>query len=544
MKLRALILVALLVGCGRDKEAATYADSDAATADAGPPDADASDSLEAASPDAGVDASDAPAFTLPASCAGSPTPPTSLVCTGLYADVATKTLAPGVEAYTPAVPLWSDGASKQRWISLPAGTTIDNANPDEWIFPVGTKVWKEFSKDGKRVETRLWQKVSATFWVNATFAWNADESAATRSDGGDIPWGTGTYHIPTNDECQKCHRGRNDHILGFEQTLLGLAGAQGMTLGRLVAEGRLTHPPASTTLVIGDDGTALAAPALAWMHVNCGTTCHNRNSNATAWSTGMFLRLDPTQLDGRSVKGFDTLTTTIGVAETSPNWPGRTRIIAHDPAHSLLYQLISHRGTGNQMPPIATSVVDEADIPLVAAWIEQLAPTAMDAGRDAVDAGAEASAGDAPSSDVAGAGAGGAGGGAAGAGGAGGGAAGTGGAAGGAAGTGGGAGGAPDAGAPDAPDASAADAPADTASGTPDADISDDAGAADAPAADAPAADADDADAPAGPVSASRAGAPGARYRAIVRGGAFSGVSRVGRSTPLALRSKARIAQY
>ena len=145
-----------------------------------------------------------------------------------------------------------------------------------------------------------------------------------------------------------------------------------MTLGRLVAEGRLTSPPKTTTLVIGDDGTALAAPALAWLHVNCGTTCHNRNSNATAWSTGMFLRLDPTALDGRSSKGFDTLTTTIGVAETSPNWPGRSRIVAHDPAHSLLYQLISHRGTGNQMPPIATSVVDEADIPLIAAWIEQL----------------------------------------------------------------------------------------------------------------------------------------------------------------------------
>jgi hypothetical protein len=41
------------------------------------------------------------------------------------------------------------------------------------------------------------------------------------------------------------------------------------------------------------------------------------------------------------------------------------------------------------MPPIATSVVDEADIPLVAAWIEQLVPAAApDAGpRDAADRG-------------------------------------------------------------------------------------------------------------------------------------------------------------
>ncbi|HVU51859.1 MAG TPA: hypothetical protein VHL80_14280, partial [Polyangia bacterium] len=382
-----LALVLAVAACGRLKgetpDAAAPEELDGATSRS------SSDAADAA-PAAGADG----ALRLPASCDGATTPPVSLVCTALYADIESKALAPGVEAYAPAVPLWSDGASKQRWIALPPGTKIDNTNADEWIFPVGTKVWKEFSKDGKRVETRLWQKVSAAYWVNATYAWNADESAATRSDGGDIPWDGGTYHIPTNDECQKCHRGRTDHILGFDQALLGMAGAQGMTLGRLVAEGRLTSPPKTTTLVIGDDGTALAAPALAWLHVNCGTTCHNRNSNATAWSTGMFLRLDPTMLDGRSVKGFDTLTTTIGVAVTSPSWPGRTRIVPRDPARSLLYQLISHRGTGNQMPPIATSVVDEADIPLVEAWIEQLPPTPTDDGgaRDGGergDAGAE-----------------------------------------------------------------------------------------------------------------------------------------------------------
>jgi hypothetical protein len=435
MKRAALILL-IAVGCGRVKnegaDAVDFTETEDAASDGGAPEVESpvrgpSDANGPGDVGATLDADDG-GLRLPASCTGATTPPTSLVCTGLYADITTKTVAPGVEPYAPAVPLWSDGASKQRWIFLPPGTTIDNTNAEEWVFPVGTKAWKEFSKDGKRVETRLWQKVTATFWVNATYAWNADESVATRSDGGDIPWNGGTYHIPTNDECQKCHRGRNDRLLGFEQGLLGLAGAQGMTLGRLVAEGRLTVPPKSTTLVIGDDGTGLAPPALAWMHVNCGTTCHNRNSNATAWSTGMFLRLDPTELDGRSVKAFDSLTTTIDVPETSPNWPGRTRIVSHDPARSLLYQLISHRGTGNQMPPIATSVVDEADIPLVAAWIEQLPPrmsvpdaaageagatdgghgeTAEDAGAPGVDAPAvdagviDAPAADAPAVDAA-----------------------------------------------------------------------------------------------------------------------------------------------
>jgi hypothetical protein len=343
------------------------------------------DAAEASDGAATGDASDGPvSLALPVSCASDTNmPPKALVCTGLYADIATKQINPGIAAYAPAVPLWSDGATKQRWIYLPRGSKIDNSNPNEWVFPVGTKVWKEFSRDGTRVETRLWQKVDATYWVDAAYAWSADESTATRSDGGDIPWGDGgTYHIPTPDECQQCHRGRSDRILGFEQGLLGMAGATGLTLGQLAANGQLTVPPPAGLLVIGDDGTGLAAPALAWLHVNCGTTCHNQNSSSTAWASGLFMRLDTAQLDGRSVKGFDTLTTAIGVAAVSPGWKGKTRIVPHNPAQSLLYQLISHRGTGNQMPPIATNVVDQADIPLVEAWIETMAPLAVDGGTD------------------------------------------------------------------------------------------------------------------------------------------------------------------
>jgi len=75
-------------------------------------------------------------------------------------------------------------------------------------------------KQGRRVETRLWQKVRDQFWVDATYAWNGDESAAVQSGGGDIPFAGGIYHIPTQDECEKCHRGRTEHILGFEQVEL------------------------------------------------------------------------------------------------------------------------------------------------------------------------------------------------------------------------------------------------------------------------------------------------------------------------------------
>src|SRR6476661_6140131 len=129
-----------------------------------------------------------------------------------------------------------------------------------------------------------------------------------------MPIGSGTYHIPTGDECEKCHRGRSEHILGFEQVELGLPGASGITLADLVSQGRLSVPPATTALAIGDDGTGAAAPALGWLHANCGITCHNGNTNAIAFPSGLRFRLDPTQLDGRSSAGFDPLRTGVGVA--------------------------------------------------------------------------------------------------------------------------------------------------------------------------------------------------------------------------------------
>lgn len=341
----------------------------------------------------GGDALDAPSEgDVATPCTATGVLATTLACTGLYSDIAHKTLAPGVRFYQPAVSLWADNATKMRWIQFPPGTQIDVSNPNEWKFPIGTKVWKEFSRDGNRVETRMFEKFDdgpPPIWKHATFAWNADESAATTSGGGDIPWGTdgGTYHIPTFSECDQCHNGRTDHVLGFEQVSLGEQGAAGLTLAELVKANLVTPVPARTDLVLGDDGTGVAAPALAWLHVNCGVTCHNGNSNANCYGQNMRLRLDPSTLDGRPITDtdFDALRTTISVAaRTRTGW---TRIVPGDPSHSLLVQFISYRGTNNppggQMPPIASKLVDTDDVAKVIDWVSKLPSPPVDAGPDA-----------------------------------------------------------------------------------------------------------------------------------------------------------------
>src|SRR5688572_13616865 len=81
--------------------------------------------------------------------------PERLSASGLYSGPATESLAPDVRSFRPRFELWSDGASKRRFIWLPPGTQIETSDMDEWQFPVGTKLWKEFTRDGVRVETRL-----------------------------------------------------------------------------------------------------------------------------------------------------------------------------------------------------------------------------------------------------------------------------------------------------------------------------------------------------------------------------------------------------
>src|SRR5262245_10833144 len=91
-----------------------------------------------------------------------PLPPT-LAATGLYADPATREIAADVMAFAPQYPLWSDGAAKKRWIRLPPGASIDGSDPDAWRFPIGTRLWKEFTF-GRRVETRFLERLPDGTW--------------------------------------------------------------------------------------------------------------------------------------------------------------------------------------------------------------------------------------------------------------------------------------------------------------------------------------------------------------------------------------------
>jgi hypothetical protein len=310
--------------------------------------------------------------------------PTDLECIGLFSNVAERKVYAGVQEYTPASILWSDGAFKNRWVRFPKGTRIDSSDPGEWEFPVGTRFFKEFGYDEVGVlETRIFLKQRSDYWVYTTYIWDAEHKGAVREDSGvELDAGSiGKHHVPSTRECDQCHGGRRDRILGFEATSLGQANAQGLTLGKLVDDDMLTEPPPRVDMVVGDDGTGMGAPVVAWLHINCGVSCHNADENSEAYSTGLRLKLDPVALDGRSSAEFSAVMSTVGVKAHSLQWSNQTRITPGDPANSLLYKLISSRGGGknSQMPPIASLRVDTEHVAMIAAWINSLPPTAADA---------------------------------------------------------------------------------------------------------------------------------------------------------------------
>jgi hypothetical protein len=328
-----------------------------------------------------------------AGCDSDAESPGDLCCTGLYSDCATKTIAPDVTAYAPAYTLWSDGAQKSRWIYLPPGSQIDTSDMDDWSFPVGTKVWKEFrwpSTDagaayegapaGQRVETRLlWKRDFG--WDVLDYRWSADQSSATLLLGGATGVDGTTYEIPPVSECYECHEGRNDMVLGFDLIGTGAPGAQGMTLAELATAGRLTRPPPSTSIVIPEDETNLAAPTLGFLHVNCGVTCHNGNEGAEAIATSIRFKLLAAQMypeggAGR-VSELDTYVTTVNVtASDMPN--GMTyRLVVPGHAKQSLVPLMAlardpDAGGFDPMPPIASHVADSVDVAKVQAWIDAL----------------------------------------------------------------------------------------------------------------------------------------------------------------------------
>lgn len=277
-------------------------------------------------------------------------PPASLLETG-FGTLTTQTFAP-------QYPLWSDGAKKQRFIYLPAGSQIDASDANAWQFPVGTKLWKQFVYDGALGETRFMQRTERG-WLYATY-----DAGGALADARGV---RGEHPLPSVAECRACHANGPTPVLGFSALQLSTdrdpnaphAEAPGaLDLRELLVGGMLANAPLFLVVPPRIPGPPVERAALGYLHGNC-SGCHREGGAIDA--LGMFL-------DAPHARA-----TTIGRA--SHLAPGTNRIAPGHPETSLVVARISSREPATQMPPLGTRVVDDAAVQTLRTWIATLEET-------------------------------------------------------------------------------------------------------------------------------------------------------------------------
>lgn len=279
----------------------------------------------------------------------------------------------GVVPYGINATFWSDGADKDRHIGIPNGTAISINAEDDWDFPPGSVLVKNFSLNGKLIETRHLMRHPDGAWAGYTYEWNATETEATRVRGGKVENIDGQDWIfPDEAMCLACHTAAAGVALGPETGQMNrdfTYPSTGRTHGQLetldavsMFSSPLQGDPA-TLPVMPDpmDATAdLGERARAYLHTNCAQ-CH-RPGGPT-----------PVGVDLR----YTTLLANTAACDITPTAGdlglNMARIIAPgDAARSVLIERMSRRDTSG-MPPIGSSLVDTAGVTLLTDWVNSLA---------------------------------------------------------------------------------------------------------------------------------------------------------------------------
>lgn len=260
----------------------------------------------------------------------------------------------GLRAYTVNVPLWSDGAEKERWISLPAGATVDVGPDGHWNFPVDTVLVKQFRLGEVLLETRLLVH-HPDGWAGYTYVWDETGADAFLLDGIDTRAVDGQdWTFPSRTQCLRCHTEVAQRSLGTTTAQLNQAD-QLDRLADLLSAPLDPDPPALPAL----DGPApIEERAKALLDVNCAM-CHQPGGPGGG---AMDLR-------------WTTPLAEMGVCDVPPAYgdvgPGDRLLAPGDASRSILVLRMRDRA-GFRMPPVGSNVVDADGVALLEAWIDGL----------------------------------------------------------------------------------------------------------------------------------------------------------------------------
>ena len=268
--------------------------------------------------------------------------------------------------YLPAHGFWSDNALKNRWFAIPDGTQITILPDGRFELPIGSVTVKEFVLGGALVETRLLVRHQDGLWAGYTYQWNGGDAELVPTTGADAVGGGGEpWEIPTRGECVQCHTGSWGGLLGMSSQQMDALqvypnGAINNQLDLLVRLGMITGDvPRPGPFAAIDAGDApLDARARAYLHVNCAFCHFEGGTGGGELDLRYGLSLAESGMCGEPNRGD------LGLK-------GARIVTAGSPELSILYQRMQVRNE-DQMPPIASEIVDDVGVELIGAWIRSL----------------------------------------------------------------------------------------------------------------------------------------------------------------------------
>jgi len=319
--------------------------------------------------------------------------PPRLSDTGLFVPGTPERLRPGVRGFQPQYVLWSDGASKRRWILLPRGASIDARDADAWRFPRGTKLWKEFAVDGRAVETRYIEHRADGGWTFASYVWNEAGSDALLAPERGVSVAVagapgGRYAVPGRFDCLACHGGAPTPVLGFSALQLSsdrdplaphakAALSDDLDLQRLLSRGLLRGLPDEVAaqpprIAAGSD---LERAALGYLHANCGH-CHHRAGGQVPVALTLAQRMAAPAASRAEVLQSLVEAPSRFQPPRPLRHPASLPIVAPGQPHaSVLVARLQSRQPLIQMPPLGTQVPDAEGLALVQRWIAHDLPS-------------------------------------------------------------------------------------------------------------------------------------------------------------------------
>lgn len=294
-----------------------------------------------------------------------------------------------------STPLFSDYASKYRFLYLPPGTTLNYDAIEAFDMPVGTAMAKTFALpfdsglSGPGFETVIETRLlihRESGWTTLVYLWQQDRAELALA-GANVPWSMnqdGTivdfeYRVPSRGECKVCHQfntgdqsritpigpkarllNRNVIVDGVERNQLEWWSDAGWLAG-LPPIDDVPQAPDYT-----DTSADLTARAKGYLDVNCAH-CHRAEGFASISGLRLGYFVDHTSFQ-------------YGICKQPPGYDGGEAGLSYDivPGNadeSILPYRMSRLEAKDRMPPIGRAMVHAEGVALVREWVDSLSPT-------------------------------------------------------------------------------------------------------------------------------------------------------------------------